>query len=92
MTDARSARSDPEIVIASNRGPVSFVREEGEVVAKRGAGGLVTALVGALQRSGGRWIASAMTDEDRKLADAGWLDMAANGDKYWLRFLASCFR
>jgi trehalose 6-phosphate synthase len=88
VTDARSARSENEIVIASNRGPVSFAREEGEVVAKRGAGGLVTALVGALQRSGGRWIASAMTDEDRKLADAGWLDMTANGDKYWLRFLA----
>ena len=38
------------MVIASNRGPVSFVRDDdGNVVPTRGAGGLVTALVGAVQ-------------------------------------------
>ena len=32
------------LIVVSNRGPISYVREEGERVARRGAGGLVTAL------------------------------------------------
>jgi len=88
LADIGPARTDREIVIASNRGPVSFVREGDQIVAMRGAGGLVTALTGALQRSGGRWIASAMTHEDREQAEAGWLDMATGGEKYSLRYLA----
>src|SRR5437667_317259 len=47
------------LLVASNRGPVTFEQDvAGHVVARRGAGGLVTALTGALQRSGGLWIAS----------------------------------
>ena len=58
---------DPRLIVASNRGPVSFVRrEDGTLEARRGGGGLVTALSQALQESGGRWIASAMTPEDRE--------------------------
>jgi trehalose 6-phosphate synthase len=60
-----------EILIASNRGPVSFVREGDRIVPHRGGGGLVAALVGAMQRRGGRWIASAMSDEDREVATEG---------------------
>ena len=38
-----------QILVASNRGPVSFSRsEDGEVTANRGSGGLVTALTGAI--------------------------------------------
>jgi trehalose 6-phosphate synthase len=81
-------QTEHEIVIASNRGPVSFVREDGEVVAKRGAGGLASALTGALQRSGGLWIASAMTEEDRERAKEGWFGLPADGAKYSLRYLA----
>ena len=76
-----------EILIASNRGPISFVPQDGEVVAKRGAGGLVSALTGALQRSGGLWVASAMTDGDREQAKEGWVDLPGNGTNYSLRFL-----
>jgi trehalose 6-phosphate synthase len=65
-----------QIVVASNRGPVSFVKGTGEdLVARRGAGGLATALTGALQRSGGLWVASAMSDEDRLQAARGPLRM-----------------
>jgi trehalose 6-phosphate synthase len=81
-------QTEHEIVIASNRGPVSFVREDGDVVARRGAGGLVTALSGALQRAGGLWIASAMTEEDRERSKARWVDLPGNGTKYSLRYLA----
>lgn len=77
------------VIVASNRGPVAFVRDDrGEVVPKRGAGGLVTALSGALAASGGIWIASAMTDDDRARAAAGAFDVEAGGSSYRLRYLA----
>jgi trehalose 6-phosphate synthase len=76
-TNASARSQGRRILVASNRGPVSFVRDEsGEVMAKRGTGGLVTALTGALQLSGGLWIASAMTDEDREQAATGGLEAA----------------
>jgi trehalose 6-phosphate synthase len=77
------------VVVASNRGPVTFVRDDaGQVTAKRGAGGLVTALSGALSAAGGLWIASAMTDEDRRRADQGRFEVEAGGADYRLRYLS----
>ena len=80
----------PAVVIAANRGPVTFGRDdEGELVAARGTGGLVTALTGALQ-SGGAWIAAAMSDGDREMAARdpdGHIDVTADDTKYQLRYL-----
>lgn len=77
------------VVIASNRGPVSFVRDErGQVVPTRGAGGLVTALTGALEAAGGLWIASAMSEEDRAQVERGAIDVGAEGVSYAVRHLA----
>ena len=80
------------ILIASNRGPVSFEPdEEGELQAKRGTGGLVTALTGALQMTGGLWIAAAMSEGDRLQASAspdGRIEVLAEDAKYDLRYLA----
>src|SRR5437588_12771084 len=46
---ATSVKLERPLVVASNRGPISFERgEDGELVERRGAGGLVTALTGAL--------------------------------------------
>jgi trehalose 6-phosphate synthase len=54
------------LIIASNRGPVTLRRNEaGEVEYQRGAGGLVTALIGVLQHAEAQWIACAQTEEDR---------------------------
>ena len=53
------------LVLLSNRGPATFERDEsGELVPRRGGGGLVTALTGLLRQRDALWIASAMTDED----------------------------
>jgi trehalose 6-phosphate synthase len=84
--------SDRRTLVASNRGPVTFTRDRsGELVARRGAGGLVTALTAAIQSTGGLWVASAMTPEDREAAAAtpnGRLDVAIDDTKHGLRLLS----
>jgi trehalose 6-phosphate synthase len=61
----------------------------GNRVARRGAGGLVTALRRLVSRHDLTWIASAMTDEERTLAGAGTIDeTAADGSPFRLRFVA----
>ena len=63
------------VVIASNRGPVSFRRDEsGELVAKRGAGGLVSGLGPLVAGTDATWVAAAMTDGDREAARRGVVD------------------
>src|SRR5687768_11942892 len=60
---------DERLVIVSNRGPAQFERgPDGERMAQRGGGGLVTALSGLVAHRGALWIASAMTDEDVAVA------------------------
>ena len=60
------------LIVVSNRGPVTFDRgPDGERVAKRGGGGLVTALRGLLAHHDVTWIAAATTDEDRAVAVEG---------------------
>ncbi len=57
------------IVVASNRGPVTFrVGPDGNPVPDVGPGGLVTALVGALPTHGATWVSAAMTAGDRAVA------------------------
>jgi trehalose 6-phosphate synthase len=63
-----------ELVLVSNRGPVTFYRDEhGDRQWRRGAGGLITALDAALASSHALWVAAAMSDEDRAVADEGGL-------------------
>ncbi len=53
------------LIIASNRGPVSFSKDEkGELQSKRGKGGLVTALTGLANLTEAHWIASAQSADD----------------------------
>jgi trehalose 6-phosphate synthase len=61
------------LIVVSNRGPLVYARgEAGEVVARRGGGGLVTALDHLAELYDVVWIASAISDEDRAVAaDAG---------------------
>lgn len=60
------------LIVASNRGPYEYTRDEGgERTAKRGSGGLVTALAPVGQVAQLTWIAHAMTAEDRAIAAEG---------------------
>ena len=62
----------PDLVVASNRGPLSFTTSaEGGLVARRGAGGLVSSLGPAVAGTGATWVAAAITDLDRRAAAGG---------------------
>jgi trehalose 6-phosphate synthase len=78
------------ILVASNRGPVTFREVDGELVARRGSGGLVTALAPAVQDTGGLWVAAAMSDGDRERAAEspdGKVEVVTGEAKYRLRLL-----
>jgi trehalose 6-phosphate synthase len=82
-----------KLIVVSNRGPVSFARSEsGERIARRGGGGLVTALRGLVRHHDVTWIASAMSDEDRAVvAETGGEaigETARDGSPYRLRLVA----
>lgn len=80
-----------ELLVASNRGPVSFEERDGELVPRRGAGGLVTALTGVIQEAGGLWVAAAMSDTDRKRAARspdGRIEVVIGDEKFDLRLLS----
>ncbi|CAN5837039.1 trehalose-6-phosphate synthase [soil metagenome] len=60
------------IVIVSNRGPVSFqLDDDGDPVARRGAGGLVSGLGPLVRDTATTWVAAAMTPGDRAVAERG---------------------
>jgi len=66
----------PPIVLASNRGPVSFrLDDDGKLQTKRGAGGLVNVVGGALDGTDATWIAAAMSDADRVAAEQGVIEV-----------------
>ncbi|MCP9486746.1 MAG: trehalose-6-phosphate synthase [Gaiellaceae bacterium MAG52_C11] len=78
------------LIVVSNRGPVGYERDEsGTRVAKRGAGGLVTALSSLVSRHDVTWIASALSEDDRALAAGGaFEETARDGSRYRLRFVS----
>jgi trehalose 6-phosphate synthase len=83
-----------KLIVVANRGPVSYQRSPaGERIARRGGGGLVTALRSLLARHEVTWIASAMSDEDRVVASehggAAADETARDGSAYRIHFVAT---
>lgn len=74
MTDSSGA-----VLLASNRGPVTFVRaDDGTLTVRRGGGGLVSGLSAVGERDV-LWLCAALSDRDRQAARAapgGRLDRA----------------
>ncbi|MFB6551482.1 trehalose-6-phosphate synthase [Streptomyces sp. NPDC056405] len=61
-----------QVLVASNRGPVSYeVREDGSLHAKRGGGGLVSGLSAIGPDAGALWVCSALGDGDREAVRRG---------------------
>jgi trehalose 6-phosphate synthase len=59
---------DPTLIVASNRGPVSWERDGDGLRAERGAGGLVSALGEAMAGGENTWVSLALDDTDREVA------------------------
>ncbi|MGW0828575.1 alpha,alpha-trehalose-phosphate synthase (UDP-forming) [Streptomyces sp. NPDC002845] len=74
------------VLVASNRGPVSYAQDEtGALTAKRGGGGLVSGLSAIGPDAGAVWVCSALGDGDREAVRRGvgepgvrMLDIAAD--------------
>ena len=86
--DATTAESSPEagvmrpLIIASNRGPVTFTpRAKGTFEARKGSGGVVTAVSAIARERQPIWIAAAMTEGDRQRAQ-----QAAENDERLIEF------
>jgi trehalose 6-phosphate synthase len=82
-----------KLIVVSNRGPVTYARGPGgERLARRGGGGLVTALRSLVSHHDVVWVASAISDEDRAVAaDAGGGavdERARDGSPFRLRLVA----
>lgn len=70
-----------DLVVVSNRGPLSYSRtDDGALRARRGAGGVVSSLGPLLAGTDALWIAAAASDEDRAAAAAGLTE--AEGFRY----------
>jgi len=81
-----------QLIVVSNRGPVAFGRDaEGRRTVRRGGGGLVTALRSLVSHHDVTWIASAMSPDDRRVADeaAGQAvdEVAQDGSPFRVRLL-----
>ena len=63
---------DYRVLVASNRGPVTYeVREDGSLHARRGGGGLVSGLSAIGPDAGALWVCSALGDGDREAVRRG---------------------
>jgi trehalose 6-phosphate synthase len=80
-----------DVVLVSNRGPLSFTRaDDGSLVPRRGGGGLVTALGPAVAGTGATWVAAALSEADREAAASGviegegfrWRSLVLDPDDY----------
>jgi trehalose 6-phosphate synthase len=81
-----------KLLVVFNRAPVSYARDaDGKRVARRGGGGVVTALGGLLAHHDVTWVASAMTEEDGVVAaeqDGSFVEETPAGASYRLRLVA----
>ena len=80
------------LIVVSNSGPVTYGRSGGERTARRGGGGLVTALRSLVLHHDVTWIASAMSEEDRVVANENdgeaFEETARDGTSFRLRLVA----
>ncbi|MER7682200.1 trehalose-6-phosphate synthase [Streptomyces sp. NPDC096934] len=72
MASTASPHGTHRILVASNRGPVSYeVGEDGSLRARRGGGGLVSGLSAIGPDAGALWVCSALGEGDREAVRRG---------------------
>ncbi len=79
---------DRALIIASNRGPVTFNQaDDGSLHFQRGSGGVVTALSGLAEHLDATWIACARTEADTHWHE-GLVPLPDNNRQFRVRFLS----
>ncbi|MDA8398918.1 MAG: trehalose-6-phosphate synthase [Actinomycetota bacterium] len=69
MTAQDAETAAPDLVVVSNRGPLSFsYNDDGELEPRHGAGGLASAFQPLLRNTGVTWISGTVGDADREAA------------------------
>jgi|SRR5271165_2988189 len=85
------AEAGGQVLIASNRGPVSFTRgDDGQLSVKRGGGGMVSGLSSVADKADMLWVCAALSDADRaaaRVSVGGVLDPAQAGPGAAVRML-----
>ncbi len=81
---------DRRLIVAANRGPVSFHRDpSGGLTVSRGLGGLVSVLNELFRQHPGTWVAAAMSEEEDRLAGEGRaVDIDLDGVPYAVRYVS----
>ena len=84
--------ADRSLIVASNRGPIEYRRVGGTLRAKRGAGGVVTAVSAISGLANPIWIAAALGEGDRAraaeaAAEGAPIEESGSGFRYRLRFV-----
>jgi trehalose 6-phosphate synthase len=78
-----NAHARGRVLVASNRGPVSFrFGEDGKLTSRRGGGGMVSGLSSVAGQAEVLWVCAALSDADRAAARAapgGYLDTPGDG-------------
>ncbi|MDC0772542.1 alpha,alpha-trehalose-phosphate synthase (UDP-forming) [Streptomyces sp. HD] len=70
--DAPGMSGAAKVLVASNRGPVSYaVRADGSLHSKRGGGGVVSGLSAIGPEAGALWVCAALSDGDREAVRRG---------------------
>ena len=71
------------VLVASNRGPISFrLSDDGKLTGRRGGGGMVSGLSSVAGRAEVLWVCAALSDADRAAARAapdGYIDASGDG-------------
>jgi trehalose 6-phosphate synthase len=82
---------DRRLILVSNRGPVEYhVSSEGDLQPRRGSGGVVTALNTLTKNVDFTWVASAMGEGDRRVAqqaEGGRVKSPIPGQGLYLRYV-----
>jgi len=77
-----------KLIVISNRGPIQYQFDNGNLIAKRGAGGLITALDSVLKITKSLWIAAAMSPGDVEVARRGELiGIPADNPLYYVKLV-----
>ena len=85
--------ADRRLILASNRGPVEYhLSTEGQLQARRGSGGVVTALSTLTNYVDFTWVASSMGEGDRRIAqqaEGGRIKSPFPSQRLYLRYVVN---